>query len=64
MKAAFGRQGILRHVTQSNPPGTFAILCRSYGAAPGFGYGSYKHFAPTELCPPWEMLAANMVLSL
>jgi hypothetical protein len=27
---------------------TFAILCRSYGAAPRFGYGSYKDFAPTE----------------
>jgi hypothetical protein len=39
---------------------TFAILCRSYGAAPRFGYGSYKDFAPTELRPSGDMSAANM----
>jgi hypothetical protein len=35
----------------------FAILCRSSGAAPGFGYGSYKDFAPTELGRLQHMLA-------
>ena len=42
------------------PTWTFAILCRSYGAAPRFGYGSYKDFAPTELRPSCAVLAANM----
>jgi hypothetical protein len=42
------------------PIWTFANLCRSYGAAPGFGYGSYKDFAPTELRPSGDMSAANM----
>ena len=52
---------ILWHDEPIQPTRTFAMLCRSYGAAPGFGYGSYKDFAPTQLCPSRDMLAANMV---
>ena len=33
------------------PAWTYVILCRSYGAAPGFGRVSYKDIAPTELVP-------------